>query len=127
MPKIDQLTLDCVRTYIEEHLPDDAEIVEKSMFGCTCWCVRGHIFLALKYSGQRLLVRVGKENIAKALTMDGASTGPIQSVFVDAPHFHGNDRLKRWYAQALAFNVTLPTKQPDEQAPGKKRRRRAEE
>lgn len=125
MPKTthDQASLDAIRTYLEESLPDDAPLVEKSMFGCVCFMVRGHIFIALKYDGSRILVRVGKEQMDDAAELEGASRGPIQCVWVDAPHFKGNQRFKTWYDLAAAFNAKQEAKECDEACPGKKRRR----
>ena len=85
--------------------------------------VRGHIFVALKYDGSRILVRVGKERMDAAAELAGASKGPIQCMWVDAPHFKGNDKFKVWYDLAAAFNVQQEAKETDESKPGKKRRR----
>mmetsp|Transcript_14802 Transcript_14802/g.24689 ORF Transcript_14802/g.24689 Transcript_14802/m.24689 type:complete len:130 (+) Transcript_14802:83-472(+) len=121
--KHDQVALCAVRTYLEENLPDHTAIDERSMFGCHCFIVRGHIFIALKYDGSRLLVRVGTAQMEAALQMEGASAGPIQSVWVTAQHFKGNDRFSRWYELALAFNMSQVMKEPNESRPGKKRKK----
>ena len=122
-PRHDQATLGAIRTFIEENLPDDATLEEKSMFGCNCFMVRGHIFLAVKYDGSRILVRVGKAQMDGCLLLDGASKGPIQCMWVDAPHFKGNDNFQVWFDLALSFNAQQPLKECDEAKPGQKRRR----
>ena len=119
----DQITLNAIRTFLEENLPDDAALVEKAMFGCQCFMVRGHIFVAVKYDGSRILVRVGNNRMDAAEQLDGASRGPIQCVWVDAPHFKGNDKFSVWYELAAAFNEEHEAKECDEAKPGQKRKR----
>lgn len=123
MPIRDQITLNAIRTYLEENLPDSAQLDEKSMFGCNCFMVRGHIFIAMKYDGSRILVRVGKDAMEKAEELEGASRGPIQGMWVNAPHFKGNDNFSVWYELAAAFNARQDAKECDEAKPGRKRRR----
>ena len=123
----DEASLNAIRTYLEENLPDDAPLEEKSMFGCYCFMVRGHIFIAMKYDGTRILVRVGKEQMDDAVKLDGASQGPIQCAWVDAPHFKGDTRFKVWFDLAATFNAMQEAKQCDEEKPGKKRKRRRAE
>ena len=122
-PLHDQATLNAIRGYLEENLPNDAPLVEKSMFGCNCFMARGHIFVALKYDGSRILVRVGKEHMDEAEKLEGASRGPIQCMWVDSPHFKGNDKFTVWYELAAAFNAKQRAKECDEAKPGQKRRR----
>ena len=56
--------------------------------------------------------------------IEGASRGPIQCMWVDAPHFKGNDKFAVWYRLAMAFNGKQEAKECDEAKPGQKRRRR---
>ena len=39
--------LDCVRIYLDEHLPDNAVLAEKRMFGMDMFMVRGNMFMGV--------------------------------------------------------------------------------
>ena len=39
--------LECVRIYLDEHLPDDAVLAEKCMFGMDMFMVRGNMFMGV--------------------------------------------------------------------------------
>jgi len=51
--------LDAVRSYVEEHVPEEHTLEERQMFGMAMWLVRGNMFLGVGLNSERLLVRVG--------------------------------------------------------------------
>lgn len=89
-------------------------IREQKMFGGTCFMLSGNMLVGTSKRG--LLVRVGKDGHAKALTRP--HTRPMEMggramegyVFVAPEGAKGAKELKTWIATARAFVETLPPK-----------------
>jgi len=58
-PRVPCAVLDAVRSYVEEHVPEEHTLEERQMFGMAMWLVRGNMFLGVGLNSERLLVRVG--------------------------------------------------------------------
>lgn len=110
-------------------------VTEQKMFGGTCFMLRGNMLVGTSSRG--LLVRVGKENHAKAAarphTRPMAMGGRIMEgyVFVDETGTQTAQELQDWLAMARAFVETLPPKedkramaQITKKAPAQRRRAR---
>jgi len=91
---------------------------EVRMFGGLCFMLNGNMVAGTSKRG--LLVRVGKDQQANALTRPGAKcmemTGrPMEGyVFVDPPP-SDDQSLRDWLDLAVAFVKTLPPKLPKSQ------------
>jgi hypothetical protein len=57
-PRLPSAIVDAVRSYVEEHVPEEHELEERQMFGMAMWLVRGNMFLGVGLKSERLLVRV---------------------------------------------------------------------
>lgn len=126
-----------VRAFVEEHVPGDWDLEERRMFGMIMWMVRGHMFIGVSLSSQKLIVRVGEENVDPILakhsaigveqcaSADGARVykGTIR---VDLDAYRGEKRLQVWFDYALANNQAMAPKQSSEK-PRKKRVRSSAE
>jgi TfoX/Sxy family transcriptional regulator of competence genes len=88
--------------------------VAKKMFGGTCFMLNGNMAIGTFRDG--ILVRVGKDAHAKALTLPGASTMVMNGrkmegyVMVSSDELLTDKSLATWIDLALAFNKTLPAK-----------------
>jgi TfoX/Sxy family transcriptional regulator of competence genes len=98
---------------ISDH-PALKSAVAKKMFGGTCFMLNGNMAIGTFRDG--ILVRVGKDAHAKALTFPGASTMEMNGrkmegyVMVANDDLSTNNSLATWIDLALAFNKTLPAK-----------------
>ena len=94
-------------------------IAEVKMFGGICFTLNGNMVVGASPRG--LLVRVGKEGYAQALTRPAARPmdmrgRPVEGyVFVD-PAGLGDDSLRDWLQLAMAFVRTLPPKSAEAKA-----------
>jgi TfoX/Sxy family transcriptional regulator of competence genes len=88
--------------------------VAKKMFGGTCFMLNGNMVIGTFRDG--ILVRVGKDAHAKALTLPGTSTMEMNGrkmegyVMVASAELATDKSLSNWIDLALAFNKTLPAK-----------------
>jgi len=84
------------------------------MFTGTGFMLNGNLVIGTQRDG--LIVRVGKEDEAKAAKLPGASVMEMRGhkmpgwIIVAAEGCKTGVQVKRWLAMALAFNKTLPTK-----------------
>ena len=105
----DDLMIERLRTALEG-LP----VTEQKMFGGTCFMLSGNMLVGTSKRG--LLVRVGKEAHAKAVTrpharpMEMGGRAMQGYVFVDAAGTKTAKDLSGWLKQARAFVETLPPK-----------------
>ena len=53
-------------------MPGDWDLEERRMFGMIMWMVRGHMFIDVSLSSQKLIVRVGEENVDPILAKHSA-------------------------------------------------------
>jgi TfoX/Sxy family transcriptional regulator of competence genes len=87
---------------------------DKRMFGGLGFMVQGHMVVGIVKD--ELMVRVGKEGWAEALTLPGARpmdfTGrPMKTmVFVDQGALQSDEELEAWVQRALDFVLSLPPK-----------------
>ena len=95
-------------------LPDDADVVEKKMFGGLSFMVRGNLCCGI--IKDELMVRVGPARHADAVDLPHARimdfTGrPMAGWIVVAPAgFATDDALRAWVERALDFALSLPAK-----------------
>lgn len=129
-------SIDFTRAFIEENVPDSMDLQERKMFGMIMWLVRGNMFLGVGLSTDRLLVRVGEEQIESLLAKHtagvercGAASGRIfpGTLVVSAEQFRGNAKLKIWFDLAMEHNQTMAAKEssdkPRKKATGKRKNR----
>jgi TfoX/Sxy family transcriptional regulator of competence genes len=101
-----------IREVLDELQPP--ELVEKKMFGGVAFMTRGN--LACGVSKNELLVRVGRERYAEAVSKPYARpfdiTGkPSQGwVMVAAEGFESDEALANWVQQGVDFALSLPAK-----------------
>ena len=57
--KVPSAIVDAVRSYVDEHVPEEDALEERQMFGMVMWLVRGNMFLGVGLNSEQLLVRVG--------------------------------------------------------------------
>ena len=99
---------------IRDDLAERDGISEKRMFGGLCFLDRGNMLCGVSKRGA--MFRVGKENEAAAIAMDGTSemdfTGRRMGGFVDADEelMADDDRRSALMALALEFVGSLPPK-----------------
>jgi len=102
-----------VAAELRAHLSGAEAITEMRMFGGQSFLLNGHIVAAV--SKRELLLRVGKDREAQALSRPGARPMEMRGrtmagyVRVDLDGLAG-DALKAWLDEALAFVKTLPPK-----------------
>jgi len=96
-------------------LDDDGHpYVEKEMFGGLSFLVNGNMSVGI--TGEDLLVRVGKENDEKALSLPHARpmdfTGkPMKGWIYVAPEGYASDEdLLAWIQRGLDYALSLPPK-----------------
>ena len=91
-----------------------ADVTEKRMFGGLGFMVHGHLTVAL--GSEDLMVRVGADQVAEALTIPGAGPSimgkrPMTDwVLVDNDSLTETADIAAWTAKAIAFVSTLPAK-----------------
>lgn len=96
-------------------LPADEHVVEKKMFGGIAFMLQGNMLVCPTREGS-LIVRVGKEGMASALTIPGADImdmgGRSMSGFVVVSGDAVEDEfaLGEWIDRARSFVKTLPPK-----------------
>lgn len=91
----------------------DHEPIEKRMFGGLCFMVRGHMLCGV--SGERTMVRVGKDRHDEAMNRLGAApmdfTGrPMRGFAYVEPEVCGEDGVDQFLELALQFNRELPAR-----------------
>ena len=93
-PRLPSAIVDAVRSYVEEHVPEEHELEERQMFGMAMWLVRGNMFLGVGLKSERLLVRVCCRNPPPppALTF----TSPLHPSLSPNPHHRHRHRRTRW-------------------------------
>ncbi len=90
------------------------DVVEKKMFGGIAYMVRGNMCVGIIQD--ELMVRVGKENHAEAVSLPHArvmdfTNRPMKGFISVAPEgFVEDDDLANWVQRGLDFVLTLPAK-----------------
>jgi TfoX/Sxy family transcriptional regulator of competence genes len=90
------------------------DLYERKMFGGIAFMVSGH--MAVGVAGDDLMVRLGPEGAASALTqphvrpMDFTGRPMSSMVFVSPTGVRADADLARWVEEATAFVATLPPK-----------------
>jgi TfoX/Sxy family transcriptional regulator of competence genes len=98
---------------VRDRMTELPGVTDKRMFGGLSFLTEGNLTVAV--SGDDLLVRVGAEGIAEALTRPGARAAVMGSrtmrgwVRVDGAELD-DDVLAAWIDRAYAFAATLPPK-----------------
>jgi len=98
---------------IRDRLADLPGVTDKRMFGGIAFLTNGNMTVGV--SGADLMVRVGKENSAKALEQPGARpfdlTGrPMAGWILVDGAFLDDEALTGWIDRAREFVATLPPK-----------------
>lgn len=108
-----------VRRLVEENLPDDHALEERSMFGMCMWLVRGNMFIGVGLNSERLLVRVGEPAVEPLLAAhpEGVRRCGQERVFpgtlmVEPAQYKGEAQMRAWFEHALAYNGTMQAKEP---------------
>ena len=95
-------------------LQDEADVVEKKMFGGIAFMVHGNMCCGVTVND--LMVRVGAEQYGDALSLPHARpmdfTGrPMRGfVYVDKGGLDTDENLKEWVNRGMKFVSTLPPK-----------------
>ena len=95
-------------------LKSTSQIKEKKMFGGVCFIHRGNMLCGIE--GNRLMVRVGVEQYAHALSLRHATVMDLTGkalkgfIFVKPDGFKTARDLKKWIDLGLRFTLTLPVK-----------------
>ena len=98
---------------VRELLQADPAYREQKMFGGLCFMLHGNMCAGVV--GDRLMVRLGDEGAAAALTrphvaeMDFTGRPMHSMVYIDQAGLHGAE-LERWVDQAAEYARTLPPK-----------------
>jgi len=99
---------------IRERIGDHPALSERKMFGGIAFMIGGN--MAVGVSGQELMVRVGKEADAEALSLPGArpfdmSGKTMAGWVVVAPDGFGTDaELEAWLERGVAQAESLPAR-----------------
>ena len=99
---------------VRDHLADNPEIIEKSMFGGIAFMHAGNMCCGIV--DDVLMARVGPDQYEEALEKPHARvmdfTGkPMKGfVFVDPAGFAEDDQLLEWVGLCAGFTATLPPK-----------------
>jgi TfoX/Sxy family transcriptional regulator of competence genes len=113
MTATDDLAAQVLAANVRAALSGIATVLEVRMFGGTGFMLNGNLLAAASKRG--LLLRVGKERQADALSLPGARPMEMRGrtmegyVYVDPPALTG-DATREWLRLALAFVQTLPPK-----------------
>lgn len=100
---------------IREHLPPRIHCIEKKMFGGIAFMHQGNMLVAPLKDGS-MLARVGKDGMADALALPGASIMDMGGrsmggfVVVSGDALEDDDDLRAWLDRCLNFVRTLPQK-----------------
>jgi TfoX/Sxy family transcriptional regulator of competence genes len=99
---------------VREHLQSRSDITERKMFGGLAFMAHGHMFIGIL--GDRLMVRVGPDDYAKALSqahvqeMDFTGRPMRGYVYVEPDGFESDAQLESWVNQGYALVGALPPK-----------------
>ena len=99
---------------IRAHLPREAALDEKAMFGGLAFSLGGHLMVCARHDG--MLARLGRGNDGWALALDDVepmiSRGRAMEGWIRAgPAAYGDDAIRaRLIEAALTFVRTLPPK-----------------
>ena len=102
----------------------DKDVVQKRMFGGTCFMINGNMLVCA--SKRNLMARVGKEQEAEALLKPFASqcrpTGRPMPGFIriEPEGYESDDALKAWVDMARTYVCALPVKEPKVKTPTRK-------
>ncbi|MEP1932865.1 MAG: TfoX/Sxy family protein [Roseibium sp.] len=94
----------------------DKDVVQKRMFGGTCFMVNGNMLVCA--SKRNLMARVGKDQEPEALTKPFASqcrpTGRPMPGFIriEPEGYESDEELGSWVEMARTYVCALPPKQP---------------
>ena len=103
-----------VANRIRNALVDEEGFREQKMFGGMCFLLNGNMCVGVL--DDILVIRVGKENNAKALEkpftrpMDFTGRPMKGFIYVDPEGFEKDDDLRDWILTAMEFVGTLPRK-----------------
>ena len=95
-------------------LTGTAGLTEKMMFGGICFLVHGHMCAGIV--GSTLMVRIGPEGYAEALTqphvrpMDFTGRPMTGMIFVDPPALATEAMLGTWVTRGAEYAASLPPK-----------------
>jgi TfoX/Sxy family transcriptional regulator of competence genes len=95
-------------------LLERGDVAERRMMGGVCFMVAGHMCCGA--SGARLMVRVGHDAYAAALSephvrpLDLGGRRPVGYVLVDFEGFASEALLRSWVDRALAAVASLPAR-----------------
>jgi methylated-DNA-protein-cysteine methyltransferase-like protein len=93
------------------------------------WLVRGHMFLGVGRTSQKLLVRVGEARVGQLLAQKHAGVKRCTSesgrtfpgtLMIEPEAYRGDERLAKWFALATSHNESMDAKAPADRP--KKRR-----
>ena len=99
---------------ITELLQDRSDLIEKKMFGGIGYLLKGN--MACGVTGGDLIVRVGKEDYAEALTKEFTKpfdmTGRAMTgwVVVTQAGISTDNELREWVDRGIQFALSLPPK-----------------
>lgn len=106
------MSVDALASRIRRHL-DGKGATEQAMFGGICFMIDGKMAVCASRGG--LLVRVGKDGMARGLARPGARPMTMGErtmsgyLYVDEAAVRTDATLDRWIGDALAYVATLPT------------------
>lgn len=112
---------------VRQALSKHSDFDEKRMFGGVAFMVRGHMCCGIV--GSEIMVRVGAEGYAKALSAPHARemtfTGrPLTGmVYVASAGFRTEKALEVWVERGLALVRSLPAREPKKQTTRSPRQR----
>ena len=99
---------------IQELMVSEPSMSERKMFGGLCFMLHGNMSFGVV--GSELMVRVGPDSYAEALSlphareMDFTGRSMRGMVFVGADGISEDDDLKDWLGRGIAFAGSLPAK-----------------
>lgn len=99
---------------VREQLQARGDITERKMFGGLAFMAHGHMFIGIL--GDRLMVRVGPDHYAKALSqvhvqeMDFTGRPMKGYIYVEPDGFESDAQLESWINQGYTFVGALPPK-----------------
>jgi TfoX/Sxy family transcriptional regulator of competence genes len=114
MPKSEAETQSGTAARVRAILSKRDDVAERRMMGGMCFMVAGHMCCGA--SGARLMVRVGRDAYAAALSeshvrpLDLGGRRPVGYVLVDREGFASEALLRSWVDRALAAAASLPAR-----------------
>lgn len=105
---------DALAARVREALSNTPGLTEKKMFGGLCFLIHGHMCAGIV--GRTLMVRIGPEGYAEALTqphvraMDFTGRPMTGMVFVDPPALATEAMLSAWVTRGAEYAASLPPK-----------------